>query len=284
MPTELHIGIDAEKIVVTPYAVRMRTGRVRRYRTGSLVEGVPVRPSGRGREDRLTTAARLGLPLLFACAALYAAGVPWWLSAAASAATVVTVWRRQARAAQRGVFEVPSGDDARVLRSAGERAAFGSAVAAAHRVRRTWPGLSSMIDPVIADRALNHALDDLATILVRRQEIRRLRTSLAGVRHQDVPGDSPAVRALTEQRERTEELWHEAGEQADRILASLEATARAGETFLHERRISETARQAELVLAGLTAAVPTAGTGPDLADRTAAVISAYRDLAAAGQS
>jgi hypothetical protein len=281
MPSELHIGIDEEKIVVAPVKLRLRTGRARRVRSGSVTESLPVPPSGQSRERRLAYAARLSLPLLAAGAVLFAAGIPWWLPAFASIAVVGAVWRRQARAAQPALFALPRGEDGRVLWSPPERAAFERAVVVSRRVRRTWPGLAGMVDPATADRCLTHALDDLATLLARRQEIRRLRAELSDVRRRDVPADSPAVRALAEQRDRVEELWLATGEQANRILRSIDATALAGETFLHERHIGGTARRAELLLAGLTASAPPAESGPDLADRTAAVIRAYRELAAA---
>jgi hypothetical protein len=281
MPTDLHIGIDHEKIVIAPYALKPRTGRTRRFRAGSVVETVPLPRSGRDRDDRVTFAARLGLPLLFTGAVLFAAGLPWWLPAVAAIAAIGTCWRRQARAAQTATFAMPRGEGGRVLWSPRERAAFERAVLAARRIRRTWPGLAPMVDPATADHSLTHTLDDLAGVLVRRQEIRRLRSELSAVRPQDVPADSPALHALAEQRDRVEVLWQETGEQADRILHSLDTIALAGETFLHEQGIGATVREAELVLAGLTAGTASAESGPDLADRTAAVLSAYRELAAA---
>ena len=284
MRSELHIAIDAEKVVVAPYGLTMRTGRARRERTGSVTEVRPVRPSGRSREVRLTFVARLALPLIFASAALFAVGLPWWLAAGAAIAAITEIWRRQARAARPGIVAVPRDDRARVLRSPEERAAFDRAVVVSRRVRRTWPALPDMIDPVAADRALTLALDDLATLMSRRQEIRRLRAELAGVRRQDVPADSPAVAALAAQRVRVEQLWQETGEQANRILRSINAAALAGETFLREQEIASTARAAEAVLAELTLGAPPAENGPELADRTEAVITAYRELAGAGQS
>ena len=284
MRSELHIGIDTEKIVVASAPLKMRTGRARRDRTGSVTEVRPVRPSGRSREVRLTFVARLALPLIFASAALFAVGLPWWLAAGAAIAAITEIWRRQARAARPGIVAVPRDDRARVLRSPEERAAFDRAVVVSRRVRRTWPALPDMIDPVAADRALTLALDDLATLMSRRQEIRRLRAELAGVRRQDVPADSPAVAALAAQRVRVEQLWQETGEQANRILRSINAAALAGETFLREQQIATTARAAEAVLAELTLGAPPAENGPELADRTEAVITAYRELAGAGQS
>ncbi|MDY7089523.1 MAG: hypothetical protein SYR96_31005 [Actinomycetota bacterium] len=331
--------MDDEKTVISSYALKLRTGRAVRHRAGSVTEVVPLTPSGVTREARLAFAARLGLPLIFVSAALYAAGLPWWLPFAASVATVATVWRHQARAAQVASFELPTsdgggkgrggksrgsesrgnksrggkgrggksrgnksrgsesrgsksrggegahGEGGRVLLAEQERAVFRRAVGVSRRIRRTWPGLPGMIDPGTADVALTLALDDLSAVLVRRQELRRLRAGLEEVGDRGVPADSPAVLALAAQRERADELWRETGEQANRILRSLDRAALAGEAFLREREIGETARRAELVLAGLAdrPGALAADAGPELAERTAAVITAYRELAAAGQ-
>jgi hypothetical protein len=283
MQTELHIGIDAEKIVVAPRPIPMRTGRARRHRAGSVIEAVPVPPSGRSREVRLTATARVTLPLIFLTAVLYAAGVPLWLPAAASITAVGLLWRHQARSARPGAFALPRDDDATVLWAPQERAAFDRAVVVSRRIRRTWPALPDMIDPVVADRSLTRALEDLARLMARRQEIRRLRAELSGVRAEHVPTGSPAVRALAAQRDRVEQLWLASAEQANRILRSLDAAALAGETFLLEQRIGETARSAGQVLDLLTETAPPADTGPDLADRTDAVLNAYRELAGADQ-
>ncbi|WP_239162887.1 hypothetical protein [Paractinoplanes rishiriensis] len=241
-----------------------------------MTESLPVPPSGRSRDVRVAFLARLTLPTLFTVAVLYAAGVPAWLLAGGAAGLLGLAWRRDARRSQKTIFAVPG--DARVLRTAEERAAYQRAVGVSRRVRRTWPGLPGMIDPVLADRSLTHALDDLATLLVRRQELRRLRAGLSGVPQQAVPDDSPALAALDAQREHAERLWLETAEQANRILRSIDAAALAGETFLHEQRISDTARRAERALSRLTVGAPPAESAPELADRTAAVLAAYREL------
>ncbi len=278
MRGELHIGTDTEKIVVSTYRLRMRSGRARRRRTGSVTEVVPVPPSGRSRESRVASVARLSLSLILLTAVLYGFGVPWWLPAAGSAAAIAGRWRRLTRDSRPGLLAVPTADGTRVLWALPERVAFDRALTVSRRIRRTWPALSDMIDPAVADRALTRALDDLAGLMARRQEIRRLRSDLAEVRVQDVPDDSPALLALDAQRERVEQLWLSTAEQANRILRSLDAAARAGETFVREQRIGETARAAEQVLATLAVGAPPTGTAPELAARTEAVISAYREL------
>lgn len=280
MTTELHVGADGEKVVVSSRRLRVRSGRVRLERGGSLVESVPVAPTGRGRDERVTSVCRAGLAMMFAAVVLSAAGVSWWLAAGGCAVAIGAVWRRQARAAQQAVFAVPRDGESRVLWTVPERAAFLDALDSAERVRRTWPALTGMIDPVLADRSLTRALGELADVLGQRQELRRLREDLAGVRDADIPGDSPARRAADVQRERAEQAWREAGDAAGRILRGIDAAARAGESFIRERQVAATARHAERTLARVTGAGTVADSGPELADRTEAVISAYRELAA----
>jgi len=256
-PKGLHVGIDAEKIVVSPLPLKMRTGRAKRSRHGSVTEVVPVPSSGRGREERIRFASQLTLAL------------------------VAFIAVEQARAARTGVIALPKGEGSHVLHAVEERFAFERAFVVAKRVRRTWPALRYMIDPDDADRSLSAALAELAGIMGRRQQIRRLRDELAQATRHDLPADSPAVRALAEQRLKAEALWRSTATAANRILASINAAALAGENLIREQGIGETARQAELAISRLTAAgPPQTEAGPELAERTAAVITAYRELAA----
>jgi len=280
-PKGLHIGIDAEKVVVSPLPLKMRTGRAKRSRDGSVTEVVPVAPSGRSREDRVRLASQLALALVVLSAVLSALGIAWWAAASGSIALVAFVAAEQARAARAGIIALPKGEGAHVLHAAEERSAFERAYVVSKRVRRTWPELRHMIDPADADRSLSAALAELATIMARRQQIRRLREELAQATRHDLPADSPAVQALAEQRLRVEALWRSTAGAANRILASINAAALAGENLIREQRIGETARQAELAISSLTAAgPPRTDAGPELAERTAAVIAAYRELAA----
>lgn len=283
-PRQLHIGVDAEKVVVAPYRLKMRIGRAQRRRTGSVTEVVPVPPSGRSRDSRVRFVFQLGLVLLVLSGLLDAAGLPWWAPAAGSVAMLAFVAGEQARAARTGSIAVPAGDDCYVLYAAEERVAYERALVVARRIRGAWPALAYMIDPVDADRSLTRALDDLAAIMNRRQQIRRLRAELAEVNHRDLPADSPAVRALRQQRTRAGELWRETGAAANRILASINAAAFAGDNLIREQRIAATAGRAELAISHLAAAGRSRSVeaGPELAERTAAVVAAYRELAARG--
>ncbi|MFC7533506.1 hypothetical protein [Actinoplanes sp. GCM10030250] len=228
----------------------------------------------------MTFAARLALPLLLVSAVLGAMGMSWWLVMAGSAALVTQVWRMQARAARSAALAVPRDEESLVLWTVPERTAFEAAVIASRRVRATWPSLGTMIDPVLADRSLTRALGELGEVLSRRQELRRLRSELAAVRDADIPADSPARSAVDEQWVRAEQLWRAEDAAANRILRSVDAAARAGESFIRERQVAATARYAERTLARVTGAPASVESGPELADRTEAVVAAYRDLAA----
>ncbi|MFI1988254.1 hypothetical protein [Actinoplanes sp. NPDC020271] len=277
MSTDLYIGVDAEKVVVADRPVRTRTGRARHRRTGSMIEAVPRPPSGRGREVRVASVSRLALGLLLASAFLAATGLTWWFPAAVSAGLLAWTWRRQARAAQPAVLAVPRDAESRVLWTEPERDAFARALADSHRVRRTWPALGGMVDPLLADRSLTRSLDELATLLARRQELRRVRAGLESTHDADIPADSPARLAADTQWDRADELWRETGAAANRILRAIDTAARAGEGFIREQQVAATARHAERALARVGGA-PIADSGPELADRTQAVITAYREL------
>jgi hypothetical protein len=282
----LYVGTDAEKTIVGSDPVRLRTGRAARRRWGSIIEVTPAAPSGRSRDERTRSLSQLALGLLALVVVLAGAGIPWWVGALGALALLATAGRLQSRAAARGVLALPRGRgrDTLVLYAPEERAAFAGAFAIAKRVQRTWPALRHMIEPAEAERMLSRALRDLAAVLGRRQQIRRLRTELAGVDHRDLPRDSPAVTALLEQRARADELWRTVGEEANRHFAAITAAATAGEYLIREQQVGRTAREAEHAIARLTASavlpVGEPDAGRELADRTAAVIDAYRDLAA----
>jgi hypothetical protein len=228
----------------------------------------------------MRSASQLALVLVLVCAGLSVLGVPGWQAAAGSVALFAIVVVGQARAARVGSIALPHGEGVHVLHSPEERAAFERAIVVARRVRGTWPALRHMIDPDDADRDLSAALEQLAAIMARRQQIRRLRDELAGAAPHDLPAGSPAVQALAEQRLRVEGLWRSTAAAANRILASINAAALAGENLIREQRIGETAREAELAISRLTAGPASSDAGPELAERTAAVIAAYRELAA----
>lgn len=310
--SRLHIGTDAEKTVVDPGPLKMRTGRAVRRRWGSITEVSPATPSGRTRDQRIRALSQIALGLVLLSAVLASTGVDWWASSLGALLLLGGIAYGQARAAAVGVLALPDGaraDTAHVLYAREEREAFARTFAVAKRLQRTWPALRHMIDADDAERLLTRALHDLAGVLARRQQIRRLRAELTVVDHRDLPADSPAVAALMAQRERIESLWRETGADANRHIAAISAAATAGENLIREQRVGQAARDAQQTIAHLTTvhrnaahltaatalgatAHPAAlsmttgaddaeappGAGQELADRTAAVIEAYREL------
>ncbi|HET9516997.1 MAG TPA: hypothetical protein VFO77_04655, partial [Actinoplanes sp.] len=247
-PTRLHIGVDAEKVVVSRYRLRMRTGRGTRTRRGSMVELVPAPASGRSRDARIGHLFLLALALVLLCGVLGGAGLPWWAGPSVGVLVLGVVAREQARAAAVGTIalpRVPADDPAvQVLTAPDERLAFERSFAVAKRIQRSWPALRHLIDPAEAEPMLRLALGDLAAVLLRRQQMRTLRRDLAQVHHDGLPADSPAVQSLLAQRHRLEVLWRESGEEANRHILSIHAAAKAGEDLIREQRIGATARQA----------------------------------------
>ncbi|HWG97914.1 MAG TPA: hypothetical protein VNV66_01005, partial [Pilimelia sp.] len=168
-----------------------------------------------------------------------------------------------------------------VLTGRAERAAFEAAVADAERIQRCWPTLDQLADPVDPRAALARALWELALTLRGRGRLRGvvqaldraaapvpesdplravLRSRIAGVRARLATVEADARHRLRQIRR----LALVCQQHADRCVARARAaeTVRAAETLLHEP--------------------PPAAAGPaeDLAERTEAVLLAYRELTA----
>lgn len=281
-PARLYVGADENAFVVSSRPLKLAAGRGLRRRHGSMVEVVPVEPGG-------PSLRGVAAPLVAFLAALNllltALGLPWALPAAVSAVVLVVIIRALQRANARGVLAAPAAGDGHVLHAWADRETMARCLTVAKRIRRTWPGLRHMIDPAQADPQLARALAGLAGVLARRQEIRRLREELAAVRADGLAADSPAVRALREQRDQVEALWCDVDAEVEQHATRLRATAVAGEQLIREQQVGRTASDASVAVARLSAGREVAAAltedapGRDLADRTEAVIAAYRDLA-----
>lgn len=103
----LHVGADAEKIVVALQPLRMRTGRGRNRYTGQVTELVALPPNGYTTAHRNRTVGRLAAVVAVLALVLSALGIPWWLTTAVGALLVGRFAREQARAAEPGLIAVP---------------------------------------------------------------------------------------------------------------------------------------------------------------------------------
>ncbi len=279
-PARLYAGADAGGVLVSARPLRVRAGRAVSRRYGTLVHVVPRRPSGRA---PMTVALPLGAVLAALLFVLTALGLAL-VAAGVGAVVAAVALRGHARAASECVLELRGGDG-HVLAHPADRETMLRCLELAQRIRGTWPALRHMIDPGLADPQLTRALADLAGVLARRQEIRRVRDELAAVRATGLAADSPAVRALGEQRRQVGALWREVDAEVEQHATRLRATAVAGERLAREERVGAAARAAGHAVARLSAGrapaftVPGDPAGQELAERTAAVVGAYRDLA-----
>ncbi len=279
-PARLYVGADAASVLVSARPLRVRAGRAVSRRYGTLVDVAPLPRSGRA---ALTVALPLGAVLAGLLFVLTALGLPLVGAGVATVVAAVAL-RGHARAASGCVLEL-RGSEGHVLAHPADRETMLRCLEIAHRIRGTWPVLRHMIDPGLAGPQLTRALADLAGVLARRQEIRGLRDELAAVRATGLAADSPAVRALAEQRRQVDVLWREVDADVEQHATRLRATAVAGERLAREQRVGAAARAAGHAVARLSAGrapaltVPDDPAGQELADRTAAVVAAYRELA-----
>ena len=183
-----------------------------------------------------------------------------------------------------GVLAAPELEQRRaehhVLIDAEERSTFAEAMDVARRIVAVWPRLHDLVDAQAAELLVANALRELAGVLERRQSMRELRDDLGTQRLDDLPADNPAVLSLTDRRSRVAAALTSLDAEVERRMTDLRTTAVAGENFVREREIGAVTASADRELARLTPVdLPgTADPGTELAARTDAVLTAYREL------
>ncbi|MEV6344683.1 hypothetical protein [Actinoplanes sp. NPDC051851] len=158
-----------------------------------------------------------------------------------------------------------------------ERRRFQDALTVAESVAGTWPALAGLIDERDARWALNQALWDLADVLARHQDIRRILAALEEYADDDLPR---AQRDVTEQLTTARAALRRLDEQIASREASLAAAERAGRRLDRERRLDETLRESAASIDIQAVGSPGVDTAGELAEQTDAVVQAYRELAA----
>jgi hypothetical protein len=197
------------------------------------------------------------------------------------------------------------------LRGAAEQEAFDRAIGLADRISQTWPRLGALIDPADAGMLLAGALWEIAELLARRQELEAVVAGLdrpefiAEPAHDARPPKAkpgtgaaaeaaPAAAAAARQQRGTanplvRELRSRLAEAKAALAAvnadlvrresALHRAEQAGLDFIREQEMRRAIRTADNALR----AAPPPGTldaAADLADRTRAVVAAYRELTA----
>ncbi|GIF20864.1 hypothetical protein BJ973_001229 [Actinoplanes tereljensis] len=274
MPPSLYVAHDDKLVIVSRLPLKVIGGRGLSFRWGSVLEVTPAeRPAG----PSPLAGVLYGLGFMFGLVGVLgvSGGAPWGgLLVLAGVATAG--WPALHRWRQRpGVVSAPRLSSDReqhhVLVKKRDRKAFSDAIDVCQRASETWPSLGALIDVPRAERQLAQALFDLAGALERRQELRELHAELT---------EHDGAFELAAQTTRATVALSELDDEVTTRLAALEAVAVAGEELIRNQQITELAREADETLARLTSTGPAIETdaGSELAERTEAVLRAYREL------
>ncbi len=281
MPIDrLYVARDDSTTIISRQRLRVAGPRLAVSRWGGVEESVSERqrilpaPS-------LLRAASVVLPPGVMTGALWLAGTGLDIAFCAGAATffagayLIPLAQKLRRTAPR---DQGGAAPFRALFDAQEREQFDETLDVARRVAETWPALSGLIDERDAQWALNEALWDLAVILGRRQDTRRIVESLEGHRTEDLSPTGRLGDSLAGQLSKAVATLGRLDADIAARRASIASAEATGRRFVREQALIQDLRQASRSLD----AEPAESTGVDaaseLADRTAAVIDAYREL------
>jgi len=271
MAPALYVAHDDKLVIVSTLPLEVVGGRGVTFGWGSVLEVTPADPPGdRGPMIGVVFGlGTVGAALLLGGAAAVGGG----LLGMGLVAGLGSAWHRWRK--RPGVISAPqlqsNRDQHHVLVDEADRKVFSDAIDLCQRTSETWPSLGALIDVPLAERQLAHALFDLAGALERRQELQELRAELA--EHDGAFELAPRMAKATTALAALDD-------EVARRLATLNAVAVAGEELIRDEEIDALGRQADETLARLTSAEPSTvpDAGSELAERTEAVLRAYREL------
>ncbi|GAA0571201.1 hypothetical protein GCM10010172_64570 [Paractinoplanes ferrugineus] len=274
MTPSLYVAHDERMVIVSLLPLEVVGGRGMSYGWGSVLEMAPAEPAT---EPGPLTGVLCGVggvsgmigALLLLGGAL-TGGIFLLGGVTVAGGAILHGWRQRP-----GVISAPrlasDREQHHVLVEDRDRKLFSDAIDLCQRTSQTWPALGALIDAPVAERQLARALFDLAGALERRQELRELHAALA--EHDGAFELAPRMlKAGSALAALDDEVGHR--------LATLNAVAVAGEELIRDQRITALAREADEALARLTSTgLPiVADAGSELAERTEAVLRAYREL------
>ena len=201
-------------------------------------------------------------------------GLPFTL-----AAIVALAWGYRRR---RGVLTEAWRQRHRVLRHADDIHSFTTARQASERVINAWPRIGAMVGIADPGPVLARSLWTLSELLVSRRALRDQRDELDQVRT-DLPTDTEVWRDVDDRLAQVDTALAGFDSNVDARLAAFTDLSERCQRHVREERATARARQALLradQALGDTLA-PVEGSlqpGHELADRTAAVLAAYREL------
>ncbi|MET0423240.1 MAG: hypothetical protein ABW046_05170 [Actinoplanes sp.] len=261
--TRLYVLRRDDAVLVSRSRLRFAGGRPVPRSWSAVVEIVPPAAGARSPADT----ALVVVPSLLAGGAL-AAFAPLEAAIATGGALLLTLPyvapRLRRRWAARGADRTP-------VRTLTDRPAVDRVLALADRVAATWPELGTLIDPAEAETMLTEALWEITGVLERRQELTARLTDLTR------PGFTTA-KELTAQVAAVRSALSDSAIDLARREASLRRAEEAGRAFARDRQMHQAIQAAEHSLRADVAVAPEVDAAADLADRTGAVLTAYREL------
>ncbi len=298
----VYVSSDDAKTVVARRAP-MVAGPAEHSRIGPIISVDPQlvrRPEYPGGQLQTLPAQVLTGTPRSGAAAIAAAGVVGGMVAAVALAIATTLWlgvpvgvvaalvggwvawRRQLQVEHAWA-------DHRVLTRHEDRQAFRAAVSAARYTLRAWPELQTAVALDDPGPTLAGTLWELAGALAERARVRDAVLKLEqAARSMTIDGGAPAdarVHAdVTARLDRAREVQQRLDREAVRRLDALTALAAEADRFIGQRRAAAAARavvrDTDQVLGALGGAEqePLDDPGTELAERTAAVLAAYREL------
>ena len=277
MPIDrLYVARDDTTTIVSRRRIRVAGPGLAVSRWGGVEESVSERQSILPAPS-LLRAATVVLPPGAVTAALWLAGTGPDITFLAGAATffagayLIPLVGKRRRAA-------PRSEGFGALFDAPEREQFDQALEVARRVTETWPALSGLIDQRDAQWALNEALWELAVILGRRQDARRIVESLEGHRTDELSPTSELGESLAGQLAKAVAALGRLDADIAARRASIASAEETGRRFVREQELIRKLREASRSLDAQPADAAGVDAASELADRTAAVIEAYREL------
>lgn len=273
MTPSLYVAHDDKLVVVSRLPLEVIGGQGLSFGWGSVLE---VTPSNRPGDPGPLTVVLYGFGIILGVTgALFVLGGViqglFLILAGVAAGGLAALSDRRRRP---GVISAPrlesDREQHRVLVDQRDRKVFSDAIDLCQRTTETWPALGALVDVPVAERQLALALFDLAGSLERRRELRDLHAELA--EHDGAFELAPRILKATA-------ALAELDDEVTRRLATLNAVAVAGEELIRDQEIDALAREADEALARLTSAPAIApDAGSELAERTEAVLRAYREL------
>lgn len=281
----LYVAKGDTAVVISRRRLRTVGGRVVERSWPGLVETVSTRLDPDPPRSRTAAATVVLPPLLAALIVMGISGVVFGVLAGIVVFFAMSYLHPAARRPQTLQVRRASADTTRVLTGGDEQMIFARAVRTADRISETWPALGALVDVAEADGMLVEALWELSAVLIRRQDLRRVLADLSRPEFAGLPADDDTVRQLHQHRHTARLALAAVDAEVARREANLVRAEKAGLDFIRDQKVRRAIRAAEQSLEGLAPPVSGDGgaasavdSGAGLAERTATVLAAYREL------